>query len=254
MIKITLVQLDNYGPWTEELGSDREADIQVLQSELYADLQRMFSARGGLLFFTRFDNMLAVSNGVSIKEHEMILRSVARRYPVTVSMGIGLGETAYEAQRAATRALQSKGSAQSSERRAVLAYNGDGAAKEGYVQMAHIDVNNFTGNVTDKEDAYKAMYLVSSLTTILMKLSMDKGALTFFNGGDNFISVCNGLTECDFREIFDKLETSTGLKFKAGVGFGRNACEALARANEALSRIRKGLTREQILFLGGPPG
>lgn len=254
MIKITLVQLDNYGPWTEELGDDREADIQVLQSELYADLQRMFSVRGGLLFFTRFDNMLAVSNGVSLREHEAILRSIARRYPVTVSMGVGLGETAYEAQRAATRALQSRGSAQSPERRAVLAYSDNGAAKEGYVQIAHIDVDDFTGNITDREDAYKAMYLISSLSTLLMKLSMNKGALTFFNGGDNFISVCNGLTECDFKEILDRLETSMGLRLKAGVGFGRNASEALSKANEALSRIRRGLVKETVLFSGGPPG
>ncbi|MEM1511348.1 MAG: GTP cyclohydrolase IIa [Candidatus Jordarchaeales archaeon] len=252
LIKITLVQLDNYGPWTEELGEDREADIQVLQSELYADLQRMFSVRGGLLFFTRFDNMLAVSNGVDLREHEVILRSIARRYPVTVSMGVGLGETAYEAQRAATRVLQSKGSAQSSERRAVLAYS-DNGAKESYVQIAHIDVDDFTSNVTDREDAYKAMYIISDLSTLLMKLSMSKGALTFFNGGDNFISVCNGLTEYDFEEILDKLETSVGLKLKAGVGFGRNASEALSKANKALSKIRRGVVREPVLFLGGPP-
>ncbi len=253
MIKITLVQLDNYGPWTEELGDDREADIQVLQSEIYADIQRMFSMKGGLLFFSRFDNMLAVSNGVSLEDHRMILRSVARRYPITVSMGVGYGETAYEAQRAATRALQSKGSAQSPERKSVLAYSNNIPVKEGYVQIAHIDVDDFTGNVTDREDAYKAMYLISNLLTLLMRLSINKGALTFFNGGDNFISVCNGLTEYDFREIFDKLETSTGLKLKAGVGFGRNAVEALSKANWALSKIRRGEVREPILFEGGTP-
>nr|HDO81343.1 GTP cyclohydrolase IIa [Candidatus Bathyarchaeota archaeon] len=253
MIKMTLVQLDNYGPWTEFLGDDREADLQVLQSELYADLQRMFSSKGGLLFFSRFDNMLAVSNGVTVEDHRAILKSIARRYPVTVSMGIGVGETPYEAQRMATRMLQRSGSAQSPERRSVLAHNLDGPVRGGYVQIAHIDVNSFTEQVTDREDAYKAMYLVSNLSTVLMKLSMSKGVLTFFNGGDNFISVCNGLSEDDFREILYRLEVSTGLKLKAGVGFGRNAVEALTEANKALSMIRRGKTGEPVVFLGGPP-
>ena len=49
MIQLTLIQLDNYGRFTELLGADRESDLQILQSELYADLQRMFAQRIGFL-------------------------------------------------------------------------------------------------------------------------------------------------------------------------------------------------------------
>ena len=54
-----------------------------------------------LVFFTRFDNMLAVTNGVGAEEHLRIQKSIGNRYPITVSMGIGAAETPYEAQRKA---------------------------------------------------------------------------------------------------------------------------------------------------------
>jgi len=86
---MTLVQIDNYGPWTVTPTPRAEADLQILQSELYADLQRQFAAKGGLVFFTRFDNMLAATNGVDMEDHLRIQKSIGNRYPITVSMGVG---------------------------------------------------------------------------------------------------------------------------------------------------------------------
>ena len=248
MIQLTLIQLDNYGPWTELLGEDRESDLQILQSELYADLQRMFALKRGLVFFNRFDNMLAVSNGISVKEHEIILRSVSRRYPVSISMGVGSAELPYDAQVLATKALQEIGSAQSESRKSTISHMINNNGGQEYVQVAHIDINGFTLHVTDRESAYQSTYLIYSSTAILMRMFADKGALLFFNGGDNFVSVCNGLKKSDFKEIFDKFETSMNLNLKAGIGFGKNALDALSRANEGLTLIRYKKTDEVIIL------
>ena len=40
MIQITLIQIDNYGPWTVTPGPRAEPDLQTLQSRLYGDLER----------------------------------------------------------------------------------------------------------------------------------------------------------------------------------------------------------------------
>ncbi|MGQ9721371.1 MAG: GTP cyclohydrolase IIa [Candidatus Jordarchaeum sp.] len=248
MIQLTLIQLDNYGPWTELLGEDRESDLQIMQADIYADLQRMFALRRGLVFFNRFDNMIAVSNGVSVKDHEMILRSVGRRYPVSISMGIGSAESPFDAQVLATKALQEIGSAQSETRKSIIAHRTNDNGEQEYVQIAHIDINGFTLRVTDRESAYQSTYVVYSSTAILMRMFADKGALLFFNGGDNFVSVCNGLKKSDFKEIFDRFETSMNLKLKAGIGFGRTALDALSRANEGLSLIREKKTDEVIIL------
>ena len=69
MIQMTLIQIDNYGPWTVTPRPRNESDLQILQSELFADVQRQFATKKGLVFFTRFDNMLAITNGINKEDH-----------------------------------------------------------------------------------------------------------------------------------------------------------------------------------------
>ena len=37
MIQMTLIQIDNYGPWTVTPRPRTESDLQILQAELFAD-------------------------------------------------------------------------------------------------------------------------------------------------------------------------------------------------------------------------
>ena len=41
--------------------------------------------------------MLAVTNGMDIEDHRGYRNSIANRYPITVSMGVGVAETPYDA-------------------------------------------------------------------------------------------------------------------------------------------------------------
>ena len=84
---MTLIQIDNYGPWTVTPRPRTESDLQILQAELFADVQRLIAAKKGLVFFTRFDNLLAVTNGLNEEDHMRIQRSIRNRYPITISMG-----------------------------------------------------------------------------------------------------------------------------------------------------------------------
>ena len=74
MIQMTLIQIENYGPWTVTPRPRTESDLQILQARLYADLNSYFGARKGLVFFTRFDNLLAISNGLDEEDHLRIKR------------------------------------------------------------------------------------------------------------------------------------------------------------------------------------
>jgi len=76
--QLTLVQIDNYGPWTVTPEPRREVDLQTLQSRLYADLSQLFGNREGYVFFTRFDNMVAVTNGLDESAHALIQESVVQ--------------------------------------------------------------------------------------------------------------------------------------------------------------------------------
>ncbi len=243
---MTLVQIDNYGPWTVTPTPRAEADLQILQSELYADLQRQFAAKGGLVFFTRFDNMLAVTNGVDMEDHLRIQKSIGNRYPITVSMGVGASETPYEAQRKATNILQNFGGAQSDERSEVLAVDSMAKLDESFVQIAHIDINGITDTLTDIIPAYDTSFIVNRVQHFLMKKLIEKGSLLFFIGGDNFMSPCNGLEPQGLLKIIEEIEDEINIALKAGVGKAPTAEKAANLADLALEEIRGGFTYDLV--------
>ena len=114
--QLTLVQIDNYGPWTVTPEPRREMDLQTLQSRLFADIAQFIGSRGGYVFFTRFDNMIAVTNGIDRSAHATLQETIGNRYPVTVSLGVDVADTPAAALDGATERLQAAGSAQDEAR------------------------------------------------------------------------------------------------------------------------------------------
>ena len=247
MIQMTLIQIDNYGPWTVTPRPRTESDLQILQAELFADVQRQIAAKKGLVFFTRFDNLLAVTNGLNEEDHMRIQRSIRNRYPITISMGVGAAETAHEAQRLATIALQKEGGAQSSGRKEILAINNlIENPEDSFVQAAHIDINSVTETLTDIESAFDTSFMVNKAQHYLMTKLREKGALLFFIGGDNFMSPCNGLSEDDLTQILKEIDEEIGIGLKAGIGRADNMEEAAKMADIGLEIIRAGNNKDWI--------
>ena len=239
MIQMTLIQIDNYGPWTVTPRPRNESDLQILQAELFADVQRQIAMKKGLVFFTRFDNMLAITNGLNEEDHLRIQRSIRNRYPITISMGVGAAETPHEAQRLATIALQEKGGAQQSERKEILAIDSLVEAEDSYVQVAHVDINSVTETLTDKESAFDTSFMVNKAQHYLMTKLIKKGSLIFFIGGDNYMCPCNGMSEEDITKILKEIDDEISITLKAGIGRGRNAEDAAYMADIGLEEIRE---------------
>lgn len=239
MIQMTLIQIDNYGPWTVTPRPRTESDLQILQAELYADIQRQVATRKGLVFYTRFDNLLAITNGLTVEDHLRIQRSIRNRYPITISMGIGAAETPHEAQKLATIALQKEGGAQSSERKEILAVDSIiENPEDSFVQVAHIDINSVTETLTDIESAFDTSFMVNKTQHYLMTKLVKRGALLFFIGGDNFMSPCNGLSEQDIENLLVEIDEEIGIGLKAGIGRSDNAEDAAYMADIGLEEIR----------------
>lgn len=245
-IQITLIQIDNYGPWTVTPRSKPEAYLQSLQSRLFADIEDEFASHGGLVFSTRFDNMLAATNGISLDEHREIQDKFHDKYPVTVSMGVGVGETPWEAQEGASKALQELGSSQSAERQGVLAGEVLDSSDEGWVQIAHMDVNHATP-MTDNEPVYDTYKLIQEVHSTLARELPKLGALAFYTGGDNFMAFANKLSEKDLEKVFEIVKKETGVKLKAGIGRAPTAVEAAGLADEGLHEVREGKSKGQIM-------
>lgn len=249
-IQLTLVQIDNYGPWTITPEPRRETELQTLQAKLFTELEQQFGSRGGLVFPMRSDNMLAITNGISLGEHRAIKQAINEKFPVTVSMSIGAAPTPYEAQVQATLALQRAGGSRSAERRDVLVGACVDEPDEDWVQIAHMDVNH-SALITDSEPVYDTHLLLQRTHLALMSALLRRNALVFYTGGDNFMAASNGFKADELAAVFSEVKRELGVELKAGVGAARTAELAARLASDGLHEIRKGLTKEHIVYKTG---
>jgi GTP cyclohydrolase IIa len=236
---MTVIQIDNYGPWTDTLGNDREHQLQILQAELYLSLQKKFAERGGLVFFNRFDEMLAVTNGISNQQHREIQAEVNTRFPFTVSMGIGVGGTPFEAQANASKLLQKTGSAQSEMRKAILVSDATLDDSKSYVQIIHIDINGITATSTDRASAFETTMKVMAIYTDLVDSLRTRDSLLFYIGGDNFMGVANGVSVDEITSLLKGCHDESNLELKCGIGIAKTGRKAAELATMNLHKIRQ---------------
>ena len=239
--QLTHIQIDNYGPWTVTPEPRREVDLQTLQSRLYADLSQLFGNRDAYVFFTRFDNMIAVSNGLDMDDHALIQESVGNRYPVTMSLSVATGTTPAEALGTATEQLQDAGSAQDEHRREILRGRSidEEFRTDEDLQIAHFDVNDATEKYTDQLNEFDTFIRIEQGYAELMRhMRQAYDSLAFFVGGDNVIAVCSDLDHAAYQEAIDHVEETVGVELKVGVGRGGVAANAGMTAKHALETCR----------------
>ncbi|NKE36238.1 GTP cyclohydrolase IIa [Natronococcus sp. JC468] len=247
--QVTLLQIDNYGPWTVTPEPRREADLQTLQSRLYADVSQFVGTRDGYVFFTRFDNIIAVTNGLSLEDHALLQESVDNRYPVTLSLGVATGRTPAQALSDATTLLQEAGSAQDKNRRECLEGRtiDDAHRTDGDVQIAHFDVIDATGEYTDELNAFDTFIEIEQGYASLMRyMRRAHDSLAFFVGGDNVIVVCPDLEADAYEEAIHHVEDEADVELQVGVGRGDVAHEAGMAAKHALEGCRANGTRVEL--------
>jgi GTP cyclohydrolase IIa len=214
-------------------------DLQTLQSRLFADIAQFVGSRGGYVFFSRFDNMIAVTNGIGRAGHKSLQESVRNRYPVTVSLGIGTAETPAAALDAATEQIQAAGSAQDKSRTEVLAGEPLDGDADATTHMAHFDVNDATGKYTDQLNEFDSfIHIERSYASLMEYMREAHGALSFFVGGDNIIAVCPELPTNAYQDAIDHVEDDVGVELKVGVGRGATAHDAGYDAKHALEDCR----------------
>jgi len=246
--QVSLFQLDNYGPWTVTPEPRPEPQLQAMQARLYADLADAVGSRGGYVFFTRFDNVVAVTNGIGRTAHRRVQEQIGNQYPVTVSVGIAADEAPAAALATATERLQAAGSAQDAARSEALV--GEPLAGPGSVHLAHFDVVDVTGKYTDRTDAYDAYLRVGAATQSLMRYMYETNdALAFFVGGDNVIAVCPRLDAGAYETAIGHVEEEVGVELQVGVGHGETARDAGMDAKHALEACRRDGTRVEGLTL-----
>ena len=245
-IQITIIRIDGYGVWTVTLGTDREAQLQMLQARIYYDLQRLFSQKECLVYLNRFDEYFAITNGLSLKDHKDIQEEIATLYKnLKISMTIGKGDTPFEANVNAYEARKVDNFLDRETRifgQTIFpsSKSSSSTTNPNYYESAHIMHIDIDGSekVSSKMSPYEVTALVMKLYAKLSEAFLKKGAMTFFLGGDNFMVISNDIKKEDAEIIISSVANDIGITLNCGIGIGRNGRKAAEAATRALDTIR----------------
>jgi GTP cyclohydrolase IIa len=233
MIQLTIIRIEGYGPWTVTLGSDREAQLQMLQAKIYHDVQHFFHERNCIVYFNRFDEYFAITNGLGADGHREIQQQLASAYPdLKMSMAVGAGETALQANQNAYAARKNEKLIDGRPGIFGSVHKADAA------QIMHIDVDSST-KVGDTLSPYEVTALVIKVYSRLADEFLKRGALTFFLGGDNFMVISNGVAKEQADAVIKKVTAGIDIKLNCGIGIGSTGRKAAEAATQALDTIRE---------------
>ena len=249
-IQISILKIEGYGPWTLTLGSDREAQLQILQSQIYGDLQKLFSKKNCLVFFNRFDEYFVVSNTLSIEDHVKIITEIYKMYPdLKLSISIGIGKTPIDANNGAYKARKEKKILDSP----FLIYcnsdnylNSEKMNSDHHIKILHIDINN-SSRIESRLSPYEVTSQVMKIYVMLIDKFLKKKSLTFFLGGDNFMVLADELKDSEICDLLDVIYDESAVNLNCGIGSGTTSREAAKKATKSLDTIRKLRNQGKVL-------
>ncbi len=248
MIQLTIIKITGYGPWTLTLGSDREHKLQMLQASIYNEIQNLFSEKNCLVFSNRFDELFAVTNGLSLEDHIEIQKKLAKSFDLQLSMTIGYGNSPFDANLNADKARKSKIILEKEHN--IFGYV-DGKAEQ-LVQIMHMDVDGST-SISAKKSPYEISSLMFKLYSEMSEFFLTKNCLTFFMGGDNFMIVTSGDGKGHAMKFLNLINEKYGIALNCGIGTANTAREAAKLATKSLDTIRElrdsGKNQQRVLEL-----
>jgi GTP cyclohydrolase IIa len=246
----TVIKLEGYGLWTLSLGSDREHLLQILQSNIYSDLQDLFSNKNGIVFSNRFDEFIVVTNQIDLDEHGEIYDEISKKYnKIGMTMTIGIGVTPLESNKKSYYIKNKKEycirSGIYAEKEALINESQESKeinlkmGKDKDVKILHVDINNSTA-ITKNLSAYEITNLIIKLYSKISDIFLKEESLTFYLGGDNFMIVTKkNMTLEKVKEIIELLTISTKINLNCGIGNGKTGRKAAEMATTSLDLIRK---------------
>ena len=234
MIQLTIIKITEYGPWTLTLGSDREHELQMLQANLYREIQKMFSEKNSLVFSNRFDEFFAVTNGLTLDDHIEFQKKLEKISSLKLSMSIGYADTPFDAN---LKAYEGKKDQILLNKEHNIYGFIDGKSDQ-RVTIMHFDVENLTSRRKTKSP-YEISSIIFALYARMSKFFLEKNSMTFFMGGDNFMVVSANNHKENAKEFLDLTKKEFDITLNCGIGTARTVREAVSLATKSLDTIRE---------------
>lgn len=234
MIQLTIVKINEYGPWTLTLGSDREHELQILQASLYREVQRQFSEKNCLAFLNRSDEIFIVTNGLTLDDHVIIQKKLEELFEITLTMSIGCALTPFDANLKAYEGK--KFSVILNKEHNIFGFI-DGKTDQ-KVTILHFDVDDLSSTRKIKSP-YEISSIIFRLYSSMSEFFLKKKSLAFFMGGDNFMVIVNDNAKDSAQEFIKKTKDDLNLLLNCGIGIGKTSREAAKLATKSLDKIRE---------------
>lgn len=244
-VQITHIKIEGYGSWTLRLGSDRESQLQMLQAKLYYDLQKTFSEKDCIVYQNRLDELVAVTNGLSVYDHSNMYSYISELYrEITLSMAIGIGETPLDASINAYHSRRDNLRINKNDQ-VYCNYNNisssshlNSLTSDMMVQILHLDIDDST-KMINTISPYEVSTFILKIFSRLADEFVNRKNLTFYLGGDNFMVVSNPATLTESKLVVSKICQQMNINLNCGIGSAITARRAVGAATEALDTIRK---------------
>lgn len=232
MVQLTIITLSEYGKWTHSLGVDREYALQMLQASIYGISQRLFSNKDGLVFQARADQMFAITNTISIKDHVEIHEEITSKFPVLIDMTIAHDTSPLKANEIAFNSSTLCPFSEYGYVRGMTGFENES------VYLIHIDIEGLT-EISTKQSYFDVHSLIQRIHHKITEFFQQRNSLAFYMGGDNFIIVSDELVQQHANEFVDYAKSVLGVSVNCGIGIGNTARKAVMFATASLDDIRE---------------
>jgi GTP cyclohydrolase IIa len=234
MIQLSILKINDYGPWTLTLGSDREHELQILQASLYVELQKEFSKKNCLVFLNRADEFFVVSNGLDLEDHIEIQKNLKKKFDIRLSISIGYADSPLEANQKAYDGKKKRASL--SDEHNIFGFVNKTSEKK--VTIMHFDVDDLSSK-RKTLSPFEISSFIFSLYVKMSKFFIEKNSLAFFMGGDNFMVVSGIDGTKNAKDFIELIKKEDGIILNCGVGTGKTSREAVNLATKSLDTIRE---------------
>ena len=234
MIQLSILKIAEYGPWTLTLGSDREHELQMLQSSLYKEIQKLFSDKNCIVFLNRSDEFFAISNGLSLDDHIQIQKSLEKMFDVRLDVSIGFGSSPFEANFNAYEGKKNKVILDAEHN----IFGFVSGKSELNASIMHLDVDDLSSR-RQTISPYEISSIIFGLYSKMSKFFLETNSLTFFMGGDNFMVVSSDEAKNSVQTFINMIKNDDQISLNCGIGNANTGRIAVKLATKSLDTIRE---------------